>query len=263
MSFRCRACNSGDLYFYYGEGNNQQYKYYKCPVCGLVNYDLSLGLDQEQYAEEYIDPRDSQNKVNRYQRQTCEFISRHIYEPGTVLEIGCGNGGLLDCLRTSGWGVKGLELSPLLANSIKEKLNIDVELENFMDYSPTQENLYDLVILRHVFEHLPNPILVLNKLSTLVKEGGYIEMEFPNIEAPELKLKRFFWRLGFRIRKPDRDRAPGHANEFSRKSFQYLLDKTGFKLVKWETYTLKPVSNFIYKYVSMGSKARVLIKKQL
>lgn len=261
MSFSCRVCDNDKLYFYYGEGNEQQYKYYKCPNCGLVNYDLSLGLDQEQYAEVYVDPDDSKHKVNRYQRQTCKFIDRHVPLSGKVLEIGCGNGGLLNCLRTLGWIVKGLELSPLLAKSVKHRLDIEVELANFMEYSPKEDDLNDLVILRHVFEHLPDPILVLQKLSALVKDSGYIEMEFPNIEAPELKLKRFLWRFGLRVKKPGRDRAPGHANEFSRKSFQYLLDHTGFNLIKWETYTLKPISNFIYKFFPVGSKARVLIQK--
>jgi hypothetical protein len=39
------------------------------------------------------------------------------------------------------------------------------------------------------------------------------------------------------------DWRPGHVNEFCRKSFEYLLDKTGFELVVWRTYSNRPVAN--------------------
>lgn len=261
MSFPCRVCGSKELTFYYGEGNSQQYKYYKCPVCSLVNYDLELGLDQEQYAEEYFDTNDKEHQVNRYNEQTFQFITRNLTAAGTVLEIGCGSGYLLNRLKGAGWDVKGMDLSSMLVEEIKKRLGLDVIVSDFMEYEIPDDKKFDLVILRHVFEHLPDPMKAIKKMGGLIKEDGYILMEFPNIEAPELKLKRMIWRLGLRSYKKERDRLPGHANEFSRKSFKYLLEKTGFSLVKWETYTLKPVSNFIYKIFPIGSKARVLIKK--
>jgi hypothetical protein len=53
----------------------------------------------------------------------------------------------------------------------------------------------------------------------------------------------------------------GHANEFCRASFQYLLKETEFTLVRWETYSKKPVANFIYSRLHVGSSARALIRR--
>lgn len=262
MSFPCRVCGNSELSFYYGEGNSQQYKYYKCPVCGLVNYDLELGLDQDQYAEEYFDTNDLDIQVNQYNEQTFRFIKKNLGTSGSVLEIGCGSGYLLNKLQQSGWTVMGMELSPMLASEVRKRLGINVIEADFMEYDMPVEERFDLVILRHVFEHLPDPLKAINKLGALAKDNGHIVMEFPNIEAPELKLKRMIWRMGLRKYKAERDRLPGHANEFCRNSFKYLLNKTGFKLIKWETYTLKPISNFLYKVFPIGSKARVLIQKK-
>ncbi|MDD5675558.1 MAG: hypothetical protein PHC61_15415, partial [Chitinivibrionales bacterium] len=54
---------------------------------------------------------------------------------------------------------------------------------------------------------------------------------------------------------------PGHATEFCRPSFVRLLSETGFRLVKWQTYSHKPVMNCIYAGIPVGNKARALIRK--
>ncbi len=51
---KCRLCDSGNLRLYYTQGNNSEYKFYKCNNCDLVNYDLAEGLNQSKYSYEYI-----------------------------------------------------------------------------------------------------------------------------------------------------------------------------------------------------------------
>lgn len=46
----CRLCGGRRLVLCHAEGNACQFPYYRCLDCRLVNYDLSAGLNQEQFA---------------------------------------------------------------------------------------------------------------------------------------------------------------------------------------------------------------------
>jgi 2-polyprenyl-3-methyl-5-hydroxy-6-metoxy-1,4-benzoquinol methylase len=258
---QCRLCGSERLKLYYTQGNDAQFKFYKCAECGLVNYDLSGGLDQQKYADVYPDPFDENNPININQTITFRFIQAHLNFTGKVLDIGCGNGRLLHLFKNAGWSTKGLELSPFLAQSIKDTLDIEVETANFLEHHASDEGKYDLVILRHVLEHLPDPIVAMKKINAYLKPNRYAVLEFPNIEALDLKIKRLLQRLKLYQKKYKANFTPGHCNEYCKHSFTYLASKTGFDLNVWETYSYKPLSNFIYNRLHIGSKARVILKK--
>lgn len=258
---QCRICKSDDLRYYYSQGDKNQYKFYKCRNCGLVNYDLEGGLDQEKYGGTYISPYLEDHKQNVTQGATFNFIQENIQETGKVLDIGCGNGKLLLLLREAGWEVNGMELLPEYAKKIESEHNIEMVVGDFLEYK-TDDKKYDLVILRHVLEHLPDSVLAMNKLNALLKQNGHLVMEFPNIESVEFKFKRFLSRLGLHKKKYKPDYKPGHCNEFSRSSFKYLVDHTGFELLSWELYSNKSGSSKLLTKLNIGSKARVLVKKK-
>jgi 2-polyprenyl-3-methyl-5-hydroxy-6-metoxy-1,4-benzoquinol methylase len=263
VDFNCRICGSDDLSLYYTQGMNNEFKYYKCNCCGLVNYDMKTGLDQTQYVELFLDPRDDTSKSSRSQDQSYQFLKKTVKDRGELIDIGCGNGRLLYQAKQDEWIVKGLDLSPDWACLIKEKLDIDVDVANFLEFDTENVHQYDVVVLRHVLEHLPDAILAMNKINALLKPGGYALLEFPNIEALDKRFKRYLARVGIHRKKYTADFMPGHCNEYSKKSFEYLVEKTDFRMVKWETYSLKPVSRFIYQHLHVGNKARALIRKSL
>lgn len=259
---KCRLCGSENLTLYYTQGNQNQYEYYKCNNCELVNYDLSGGLNQMKYTEDiYIHPHDDSHRQNINQTATFNFIQKNIPHQGKILDIGCGNGKILVLAQENGWQPRGLELSESLANSINENFGIAVTIANFLEYVPEKDEVYDLVVLRHVLEHLPDSITAMNKINNLLKHRGYCVMEFPDIESYEFKFKRFLEKSGLHKKKYPKDYIPGHSNEFSKPAFKYLLDKTGFELLKWENYSSTDLLNYIYRFIPIGSKARVLIRK--
>ena len=45
------------------------------------------------------------------------------------------------------------------------------------------------------------------------------------------------------------------------KVIKTFLQKTGFKLISWTTYSHKPLVNAIYNIFPIGNKVRTLIKK--
>jgi SAM-dependent methyltransferase len=258
---KCRVCDSENLKLFYTQGHEDQFRLYRCGVCGLVNLDmegLNLLEHQEKYAGEEEVPGDYEAETRV--RQSYRFIKKYVPVKGSYMDIGCGGGGMLYFAQKDGWSVKGLELSPVLAKLVSEKLGVDVEAANFLEYEG-DEGVYDLVSLRHVLEHLTDSIAAMNNISRLLKPQGYAHLEFPNINGVSFRLKRFLARTGLYRKKYDPEWRPGHCNEFSRKSFEYLLGRTGFRLVRWETYSHKPVSNFFFNRIHAGTKARVIIRK--
>jgi len=258
---RCRLCGGSDLKIYYTQGDRDQFRFHKCETCRLVNLDLSEGMDQAKYTDVFIDPMDMSQSHNIVQKATYDFIRSRIRARGRLLDIGCGNGHLLLEARGDGWQVEGLELSPAYAEAIKAKLGMDVVVTDLFDFDVPEER-FDLVVMRHVLEHIPDSIAAMRKIRTLLLPGGYAVLEFPNIEAPELKWKRFLRKSGLHRKSYAENYRPGHCNEFCKKSFSYLLGKIGFNLVEWQTYSSTPLLNPIYALTGIGAKARVLIQKE-
>lgn len=256
----CRVCGNDNLKLHYSQGNMEEYKFYKCSTCKLINYDLTGGLDQSKYSGIYIDPADESNKQNITQSKSYNFIKNNIKSKGKLLDIGCGNGKILLLAKQDGWNVKGLELSKYYAETIMTRFGIQVEVSNFLEYNVTQDEKNDLVILRHVLEHLPDSILAMNKINQLLSSNGIALLEFPNIESLELKIKRLLTKFGVK-KKYKSGYKPGHCNEFCKESFSYLLNNTGFQLISWELYSNKSNANYFLTKFNISSKARVLIKK--
>jgi SAM-dependent methyltransferase len=246
---------------FYAQGSKDQFKYYKCTNCHLVNLDLQGKgniENQEKYGSHNILPKDY-NKVKE-SLDSFDFVSKYVHTKGKYLDIGCGFGSVLYFFRKNGWEVKGLELSLVLADHVKSTLQIDVEVSDFLLFEGNSEKC-DLVSLRHVLEHLPDSVLAMKKISGILKKNGYAHFEFPNINGFSHRLQRFRNRIRFLRKEYSADYLPGHCNEFSRYTFAYLLKQTGFQLIRWETYSRKPLSNFIYNHFHFGTKARAIVQK--
>lgn len=262
--FACRLCGGHDLYLYYTLGNDHQFRYFKCNHCALVNYDLIGGLDQAQYTTIFYDPTDGKQKKNLDKDQSFRFIQKAIKKPGSLLDIGCGTGRLLYLAKQAGWQAKGLELSAEMAEFVRERIGIEVQVADFLQMAPDRDDLgrYDLVVLRHVLEHLPDSVLAMEKISALLKPDGYLLLEMPNIEGLSKKWSRALVNLGLHKRRFSADFRAGHCNEFSLKSMRFLARRTGFVLLRWQTYSMKRIPNWFYNRVHVGNKARALLRRQ-
>ena len=261
IHMNCRLCNSDDLKYLYSVGYKDRFNYYRCKNCGLVNLDLE-GLDfaehQKQYYERFIPPEDYEKEKGA--RDAYGFVKKYVPLKGRFFDIGCGSGGVLYFAIKDGWEVKGLEISPEFAAYVSKRFSIEVDVSDFLKYDNKGEK-FDLVSLRHVLEHLPDSILAMNKVSGFLKSGGYAHFEFPNINGIALRTTRFTKRIGIRKGSFKPDFKPGHSNNFSKGAFLYLLNITGFKLIRWETYSFKPVKNIIYNNIHIGAKVRAIVQK--
>jgi len=96
-----------------------------------------------------------------------------------ILEIGCGNGYLLYCLKSLGATVLGVE--PGLHGQLgREKFDIKVINDFFPSDKVTSK--FDVIILYCVLEHIQEPSKFLSNLKKYLNNGGNILIAVPNCE---------------------------------------------------------------------------------
>jgi SAM-dependent methyltransferase len=96
--------------------------------------------------------------------------------PTTVVEIGCGDGAVLAEMAARGWVVDGFELAENAARRAKER-GVARRVERFDgEHLPADTDEYDLAVLSHVLEHVPDPLPVLKEAARV---GRWVLVEVP------------------------------------------------------------------------------------
>lgn len=110
-----------------------------------------------------------------------------------ALEIGCGAGDLLSLLVRAGWPeVEGVEFDPVAAQRARARSGRPVLVTPFPEQA-LPAGAFDLVVLVHVFEHLPAPRAGLARLRELVSPRGRVVIIGPNPEGLGARLFRESW----------------------------------------------------------------------
>jgi SAM-dependent methyltransferase len=123
-------------------------------------------------------------------RRRAERWSTLFRRPGSVLELGCGDGYMLDALRDLGWNVAGTERNEAMARHARDHLGITVYVDGD-DRLPDQE--FDLVVMFQVLEHLPHPLDVLRRCASLLSRDGKVVVGVPNFDSWQRSYGRSGW----------------------------------------------------------------------
>jgi len=118
------------------------------------------------------------------------FIEKHltIKKDMKVLEIGCGEAGVLKAFLERGAQCMGIELSEkrvaLAANFMKDAVNngsLELISRDIYDINPEVDLKYkfDLIILKDVIEHIYNQDKFIPRLKAFLNPGGQIFFSFP------------------------------------------------------------------------------------
>lgn len=110
-----------------------------------------------------------------------------------VLEIGCAEGGVLKAFRQEGCNCVGIELSPTRyekACELHEQIDLPGPVEfihrNVYDIDPGVDfdELFDIIILKDVIEHIPDQVRFIDVLKGFLKPGGIVFFGFPPWRMP-------------------------------------------------------------------------------
>ncbi len=227
---KCNTCGSID-WQHFRQLND--YHMWRCRSCQLIMlYPQPTNAELESlYGQNYFI-----NHLEAQMPQANEDIEQEIQKryhfvqwlemtgkrrSGKVLEIGCATGFLLKALERRGWKVTGLEISAAAANYARDMLNLDVHTGQMNDTILGNES-YDLIIMLHTFEHLPDPRQTLLQLRKHLSEQGIFVLQIPNARSLEARISEKNWE-GWRI--------PYHLFHFSPAPLKRLLSECGYQII--------------------------------
>jgi SAM-dependent methyltransferase len=98
-----------------------------------------------------------------------------------ALDLGCGEGALLQVLERRGWEAWGLELCPPLAGRAQKQglRAVAGSLEGPWPEGGQLPTRYSLVLMNHLLEHLRNPLAALARARALLEPDGRLVLETP------------------------------------------------------------------------------------
>lgn len=109
-----------------------------------------------------------------------------------VLDVGFGGGNFLYWARAMGCRVSGTDPDPVAVANART-MGFDVRQGGIEAFDDERES-FDIITLGHVIEHLHDPLTALTEAHALLKHGGLVWLETPNIDSPGRRAFGPFWR---------------------------------------------------------------------
>lgn len=154
----------------------------------------------------------------------------HKYSSGKrILDVGCGNGDLLDFLDKKGFKTVGIEPSGEAVRKAQSKgLSVyGTDLCSFTESRKSgKKEKYDAVLLMNVLEHVPEPLKAIKIAKKLLVKNGILCIKVPNdFSAFQLAAEREIRKKSWWVAIPD------HVNYFNFKSLFNILKSMKFNIV--------------------------------
>lgn len=220
----CIVCNSKKTkkWARYGSFNAVQ-----CDTCGLIWINPFLNTEGlQRYYTDYIgmrfkDKKKTQQRAVQYKIDK-NFIEQFISK-GKVLDVGCSGGFFLDVLSAS-FEKHGSEIDGAACAYAREKYPFGNNINHCaLEDLAYNASFFDLIVMRGVIEHLPDPRTALKKVSQLLKPNGFFYIAAtPNVDSFCAQVYREKWNQFHPVR---------HLFYFSLATLTQLLSQYGLMLV--------------------------------
>ena len=185
--------------------------------------------------------RDKSPPAYRFDYSTYEFCQRdhpllvamqapdvaHFAGCETVLDLGCGAGIFLDCLRAQGITGLGVERDPRIAE-YGRGMGLDIITDDALKFLARDTRQFDGIYCSHFVEHLPFDMLqvLFEGLADRLRPGGVLVLVFPDPESIRSQLLGFW-------------RDPEHVRFYHPDLVTALANSVGLEL-EWSSHQAQP-----------------------
>jgi len=225
--------------------------FHQCENCYVIflNPQPSVATLKQQYTQQELlntGPASAWFKHNKFylkeiSRERLRDVLRY-KEHGDLLDVGCGMGDFCGVAREAGFNVFGTEFSDVYADQTRKTVDITEIYIGRLQEIDFSGRKFDVISLWHVLEHLPDPLETLVCLRKLVRTGGIVVIEVPNVDQ---KRKRPMYLSDLEDYPIDRLE---HLFYYSGKALQNACTKAGFKIVNLNFVDAHQPSKNMFKH---------------
>jgi len=206
--------------------DKKHYQWVSCIECGLYRSDPISDIDLGELYK--VSTFDYSTELHGLRNSYRKIVLKTCPSPKgkSIVEIGGGNGFFLQEAHEMGF-TELIEIEPSLSayesadKTLKPYFIIDMLRDGLV-----LDDSVDIVVIFHVLDHLPDPLLVLNLIYKMLKPGGSICIAVHNVNSISAKV--------LKNKSPIFD--VEHTYLYSKKTIKKLLSQSGFKNIKVHHY---------------------------
>jgi 2-polyprenyl-3-methyl-5-hydroxy-6-metoxy-1,4-benzoquinol methylase len=199
----------------------------RCNKCGLeyVNPRLNPRIILKGYSEGKDEIFVSQVKGRELTFNKCLKMIEKYSQVGRILDIGTAGASFLKVAKDRGWTVEGVEPNKWLCEWAAKNYGIKVRPGDIFN-NKFPSNHFDVVTLWDVLEHVSDPSAVLKECSRILKKGGLLVVNYPDVDSAVARLMGKKWVFFLRV----------HIFYFTPRTISMILKKNGFKSFKFKKH---------------------------
>lgn len=216
----------------------------RCRSCGLIY--VNPRVKQETVSEAYSEAVDElyiSQETGRIQtfEKCLRIVEEYAPQKGKILDVGCAAGFFLHTAKQHGWEPYGVEPSRWMAEWGNERFGLSI-LPGFLKEAKYENNQFDAVTMWDVLEHTPDPMSELAETNRILKPGGILVINFPNIGSKLARLAGRRWWFILSV----------HLYHFTPQTITRMLELNGFEVLSirrhYQTLNLEHLMKMVGLY---------------
>jgi SAM-dependent methyltransferase len=211
-------------------GYNDRFELNQCDKCALVTtYPMaSEKMLQRYYDQDYWQSGQLKNSTSLdtlYRLRMAPVVStirKYTTYDSKILDWGCGDGSFIRLLRNFGLHCFGID-------AYKKDLNDPQISSTTIEKADFPDGYFDIITCFHVLEHLADPLTSVKHALMLLKIGGLIIIEVPNLDSVGFLVFKSRWQPL---------EIPTHLNHFTPATLRKAVEAAGkIQIVKTEFFS--------------------------